>query len=212
MWYVILNDWRIILKRKYDTLLLNKLYIPIHIIDWKRSINLLYAKEARSLDQDLLPYNFEDWVTLCNMPDFDDTYYHYVNSVSLKVAVPDILVLHDYKLVPRRDIKFTRENVFHRDDSKCAYCGKKFKRDELTIDHIIPKSKGGDNSWRNTISSCKICNNKKADRTPKEAGMKLLFHPTEPKWTDALSKAAARPNLRPNWLTFMKSIGVNEDD
>lgn len=200
------------MKRRYDTLVLNKLYVPIHIIDWKRSINLLYAKEARSLDQDLIPYNFEDWVTLCNMPDFDNSYYNYINSISLSVAVPDILVLRDYKLIPRRDIKYSRDNVFHRDDNRCAYCGKHFKRGELTIDHVIPKSKGGDNSWKNIISSCKKCNNKKGDRTLEEAGMKLLFQPTEPKWKDAISKAATRPNLRPNWLIFMKSIITNDDN
>jgi len=196
------------MKRSYDTLVLNKLYIPIHIVSWKRSVSLLYQEIARSLDQDLIPYSYEDWVVYSNLPGFDETYYKFVQSSSVRLAIPDILVLRDYKLIPKRDIKFTRENVFHRDNQKCAYCGRKFKMSDLTIDHIVPKSKGGNNSWKNTISSCKSCNNKKADRTPKEAGMRLLFQPTEPRWVDSFSKITKNPNIRPTWLKFLNSIGA----
>jgi 5-methylcytosine-specific restriction endonuclease McrA len=197
------------MKKQYDTLVLNKLYIPIHIISWKRSISLLYQDLAKSLDQDLIPYAYDDWIEYSNLPGFDETYYNYVHSTHITMAVPDILVLSKYDRLPKRDVKFTRENIFHRDDSKCAYCGGKFRREKLTIDHILPKSKGGTNDWKNTISACKACNNVKADRTPEEAKMPLLYKPTEPRWTDGLSKAAGnKPNLRPNWSKFLDFIGA----
>ncbi len=196
------------MKRKYDTLVLNKLYIPIHLISWKRAVSLLYQDLAHSLDPDLMPYDYDSWIKYAQQPHFDDGYYNYVHSSQITMPVPDILVLRKFDKLPMRDVKFTRENVFHRDINKCAYCGRRFKRDELTIDHIVPKSHGGDNSWKNTISACKKCNNVKADRTPTQAGMPLLFEPKEPKWTDGLSKVKSRPDVRPNWSKFLEAVGA----
>lgn len=196
------------MKKKYLTLVLNKYYYPIHLISWKRAISLLYQGIALSLDQDFIAYNYDSWVDYSRLPDFDETYYNFVSSPSITVAVPDVLVLKKYEHLPMRDVKYTRENVFHRDKNRCAYCGKKFKNADLTIDHIIPKSRGGDNSWKNTITSCKFCNNKKADRTPREADMILLYRPIEPRWTDALSKVKSYPDVRPTWIKFLDSIGA----
>lgn len=139
---------------------------------------------------------------------FDDSYYTYIHSVSVTIAVPDILVLKKYDKLPRRDVKFTRENIIHRDKYKCAYCGKKLKQGQLTIDHITPKSKGGTNSWTNTITACKACNNKKGDKTPQQANMPLLFQPLEPRWTASLSTISGKPNIRPNWLKFLNAVGL----
>jgi len=195
------------MKTRYDTLILNRLYIPNHIVSWQRAVSLLYQGAARSLDMDLIPYDWDSWIEYSRLPGFDDTYYNYVNSTSLKVAVPDILVLSTYDRLPIRDVKATRENIFARDHNKCAYCGQQFKRVELTIDHIIPKSHGGNNSWKNCISSCKSCNHKKSDKTPEQAGMPLKFKPTEPKWCDALHKVIKNQNIRPNWMKFLGGIG-----
>jgi len=177
-------------------------------VNWRKSVSTLYQGIARSLDQDLIPYEYEDWLAYSNHPAFDDTYYNFVHSVNITIPVPDILVLKKYDRLPQRDVKYTRENIFHRDNHLCAYCGKKFKLDQLTVDHIKPKSKGGDNTWKNTITSCKACNNKKSDKTLVEAGMTLLFEPKEPRWCDTLSKMASRPELRPNWSKFLSSIGA----
>ena len=196
------------MKKYYDTLVLNKLYIPLHIISWKRSVSLLYQGIAKSLDQDMIPYEYNDWIEYCNLPGFDETYYKYVHSSTVSIAIPDILVLKNYDRLPRRDTKYTRENLFHRDSYKCAYCGKKFKKGELTVDHILPRSKGGKNDWKNTITSCKPCNNIKADRTPEQARMKLLYMPREPKWADSFSKTRSNPSIRPNWIKFLDAIGA----
>jgi 5-methylcytosine-specific restriction endonuclease McrA len=82
-----------------------------------------------------------------------------VHSINKRIAVPDILTLRNYDQLPKRDIKYSRESIIQRDKYICGYCGKKFKKDQLTIDHILPKSFGGKNTWKNTITSCKACNN-----------------------------------------------------
>ena len=196
------------MKQKYDTVVLNKIWVPIHLVSWQRAISLLYQGAARSLDMDLIAYDWKDWLDYTNLPEFDETYYNYVSSSNLTIAVPDVICLKKYDRLPMRDVKATRENLFKRDGHKCAYCGKKFNRIDLTVDHIIPKSHGGKNGWKNCITACKVCNHSKADRTPEQAGMPLKFQPTEPKWSDAFSKISKNPNIRPNWAKFMEFIGA----
>ena len=81
-------------------------------------------------------------------------------------------------MVYKNKVPFSKRNIIVRDGEKCMYCGKEGGR--LTIDHIIPKSKGGKTTWENCISSCKECNSKKADRTPSKAGMHLIKRPYQP--------------------------------
>lgn len=76
--------------------------------------------------------------------------------------------------------RFSKKKLFHRDNYKCAYCGK----EATTVDHIVPRSRGGETTWLNTISSCLKCNHKKGSKTLEESGMKLLFTPYEPSWYD----------------------------
>ena len=76
-----------------DTLVLNKLYIPIHIVSWKRAVSLLYQDLAYSLDQELIAYSYKDWLEYTNNPGFDETYYNMVHSTTITMAVPDILLL-----------------------------------------------------------------------------------------------------------------------
>ena len=83
--------------------------------------------------------------------------------------------------VPNKELPFCRENIFIRDDFTCQYCGRKFGYDELTLDHVYPKSRSGPDIWENIVACCKECNQKKADRTPKEARMRLLRRPYRPK-------------------------------
>jgi hypothetical protein len=195
-------------KKPYDTLVLNKHWAAVHIIGYRRCISLIYQGHARPLDDDFIPYTYEDWVKFSTLPKVLDGDYATINTVSMKIAVPDIIVLNDYAKLNAKDVKYSRENLFHRDKFICQYCGKMFKRDELTVDHIIPKSLGGNNDWCNVVASCRPCNSKKADRTIKQAGMKLLKYPTEPKWFSPIHKVSASPNIRTNWKKFLKIGGV----
>lgn len=100
--------------------------------------------------------------------------------------LPTIIRLVKYISAPYKKIVLSRENVFKRDNHTCAYCGTVGKR--LTVDHIHPKSRGGANSWENLITSCFGCNNKKDNRTPSEAGMKLLYKPFKPNYFSFMCK------------------------
>ena len=93
------------------------------------------------------------------------------------IFIPSVIRLRAYRHVPIRMQVVSRKNIILRDGERCLYCGEKFKPQDLTLDHVIPKSRGGDNSWTNLVSCCRVDNHRKADRTPEEAGMKLIRRP-----------------------------------
>ncbi len=88
-----------------------------------------------------------------------------------KFQVPKVLVLKKYIKLPDRMYKPNRRNIFLRDNYSCAYCEKQLEQGELSVDHVLPKSRGGKETWENLVTSCKTCNCLKGDRTPEEAGM-----------------------------------------
>ena len=168
-------------KKPYDTLVLNKAWVPVNIVDYKGCMKYICQDAASSLDSDFIAYNFEDWITYSTLPRVIDDGHSFVNTVSHKIAIPDIIVLHKYDRLPQREVKFTRQSVFERDGHICQYCGGKFPRDKLQKEHVIPKAQGGESNWNNIVAACMACNSIKRDRTPEQAGMKLLRKPKEPK-------------------------------
>ncbi|HEY3250168.1 MAG TPA: HNH endonuclease [Ignavibacteria bacterium] len=101
-----------------------------------------------------------------------------IRSVHRAMPFPTIVRLRIYIRVPYKKIVLSRKNILRRDHHKCQYCHRADL--PLTIDHIIPKSKGGDDSWENLIAACVRCNNKKGDRSPEDSGMHLIKKPTKP--------------------------------
>ena len=93
------------------------------------------------------------------------------------IYLPSVIRLRTYRHVPIRMQVTSRKNIFLRDGERCMYCGEKFKTSDLTLDHVIPKSRGGPQTWSNLVSCCKRDNHRKGDRTPEEAGMKLIHKP-----------------------------------
>jgi len=93
------------------------------------------------------------------------------------IPMPSVVRLLEYRRVPAHLTRITRKNFYLRDRYRCQYCGKRFRGQDLTLDHIIPKSRGGPDTWENLVSCCKICNQLKDNRTPAEAGMILLHKP-----------------------------------
>jgi 5-methylcytosine-specific restriction endonuclease McrA len=161
-------------------LLLDSSYYPIQIIDWKRAMILFFTDRAEVVEhhQDLE-----------------------INSTNKSYKLPKVMRLFgSFKNFSR--VKFNRSNIFYRDRHQCQYCGDKFKADELTFDHVMPKSRGGLSSWENIVSCCATCNNKKAARTPEEWGKKLLKIPIEPKWTPMMVLRLSKPerSLFSSWL------------
>lgn len=134
-------------------LLLNASYEPLNICSWKRAIALMIKGKAQEVE-------------------------HLDSLIGENLYSPAVIRLNYYVAVPEKELPFSKLNILARDNNTCQYCGKQCN--DLTLDHVFPKSRGGGYTWENIVAACKECNQKKADRTPKEAGMKLLRKPFRP--------------------------------
>lgn len=133
-----------------------------------------------------------------------------VHSASKTFQLPSVLRLNQYihqKFT--NSIRFCRDNVYLRDNYTCQYCHKEFPRRKLTLDHVQPLSRGGTNSWGNVVAACGPCNNKKADKTPKEAGMPLLKAPTRPKHLTSAMLPNNSEGCPPSWLNYLPFFNVD---
>ena len=101
-----------------------------------------------------------------------------IRTISTSYPYPSVIRLTTYIRIPYRKIELSRKNILRRDKNTCQYCGK--KSSSLTIDHVIPRSRGGSDTWENLVGACVRCNNRKGNQTPAEAEMKLQNKPTRP--------------------------------
>lgn len=124
-----------------------------------------------------------------------------IRSSSLAILPPEVIVLTEYDGLAERSVVFSRRNLFKRDRYTCQYCGAQPGPEELTMDHVKPKSKGGISSWENCVLACVKCNKIKADRTPEQAGMKLRKIPKKPSWK-ALAQISPH-DCRESWDAFL---------
>jgi 5-methylcytosine-specific restriction endonuclease McrA len=164
-----------------DTLVLNRSFRAVAVADWRRAVTLVYMGLAEALDEELTPYDFAAWIAASS--NWVEAPSGFVASPSARFAVPEVIRLVRYDRVPHREVAFTRHNVFARDRHRCAYCGERRKTEELDLDHVIPRSRGGPHEWTNVVTSCRPCNLRKADSLPDEAGMPLKTRPVKPRWT-----------------------------
>lgn len=178
-------------------LVLNKLFQPVHITTVRRAFCLLAKSYVRVVAEDIRTYDFAEW--LDEEPDEGE---EYVATPTRHVRVPRIVLLTDFDRLPRRDVKFSRRNVYLRDGSRCQYCGRALPFAELNLDHVIPTSRGGQSTWENVVSSCVGCNSRKRNRIPEEAGLRLLKKPDRPRWQAFMSLVAAE-TIHPSWRTFL---------
>ena len=121
------------------------------------------------------------------------------------LRVPRILHLLRYKRTPRPAVRLTRRNLMLRDDHSCQYCGKRPPLRELNLDHVVPRCRGGGDSWENLVTSCRNCNLKKGHRTPREAGMVLRSRPRKPHWTTTAQILMAQREPFSEWEPFLKA-------
>ena len=185
-----------------DTLVLNRNYHAVHISSWEKAVSLLYQGHAEAVDENLQTYDFENWCELSRQMKSNDK--GFVHSSTLRVAVPEVIRLTRYDRLPRQEVKFSRHNVYSHYGNKCCYCGRQFPTSELNLDHVIPRSRGGPTNWYNIVLSCLPCNKHKEDRTPEEAGMRLLVKPSRPKWQGIKSIVVKSPVPIPvSWQTLL---------
>lgn len=191
-----------------NVLVLNKLYLPIHIVKARRAFALLCREVAEviSIEENRFEtHDFESWIELSALraafPDEDDG-HDYVRTVSLEIRVPRIIRLLVYDRLPKRAVKFNRRNLYARDESHCQYCGRRFPTPELTLDHVVPRSRGGSSTWANLVCCCVACNSRKGGRLPEEAGMRLIRSPFKPR-RSPLIRITIRDERYKSWRHFV---------
>jgi 5-methylcytosine-specific restriction endonuclease McrA len=162
-----------------SVLVLNRLYQPVNITTVRRAVTLLYQGTAKAIDREFQTFDFESWAELS--AEVHDT--DVLHTVARTIRIPRVIILQVFERFPRLHVRFSRQNIYLRDKLTCQYCGKRFARSDLNLDHVIPRSRGGRTSWENVVCSCIPCNLKKGSRTPEEARMGLLREPTRPRWS-----------------------------
>lgn len=162
-------------------LVLNASYEPLNITSWRRAVVLLLKGKAEQLE-------------------------HNGQLIYQDLPIPTVIRLRQYVKVPYKEIPLTRRNLLERDRHTCQYCN--YKGEELTLDHVLPRSRGGDDSWENLVTACVRCNVKKGNRTPKEANMALNYQPRRP-YSSLLFEISkyTRENSNQEWRKYV--IGIN---
>ena len=181
-------------------LVLNRHLQPVQITTAKRAFVLLYGGAAHALDETGDAYDFEVWRTL-PLREKDDA----IPIIGGRLRIPRVLHLHRYDRTPRATIRLTRRNLMFRDAHQCQYCGKRPPLRELNIDHVLPRSRGGADSWENLVTACRICNLRKGWKTPEEANMRLARRPARPKWSTTAQILLGAPSRFQEWEPFLKA-------
>jgi 5-methylcytosine-specific restriction endonuclease McrA len=189
-----------------SVLVLNRFYMAVHVINVRRAFTLLFRElaEVVHLEQgQYANYNFDSWREISELKaNFKEPHDDWIKAVNFEIQVPRVIRLLFYDRLPKQAVRFNRRNIFARDLNRCQYCGRKFPTTELSLDHVIPRSRGGETSWENIVCSCVKCNVKKGGRTPQEANMHLIRHPVKPKRSPLLSLKLGNPKYE-SWKTFL---------
>ena len=182
-------------------LVLNRLWQAVNVCTVDRALTLLFTGHAQVVHQegeDFQTFGFSQWCDFSERVDHEDV----MRSISIRIRIPRIILLMFFDRMPNKEVKFTRQNVFERDHNMCQYCGKKFDRKEMNIDHVVPRQRGGLTTWTNIVCSCIDCNRRKANRTPEEAHMKLIRKPKKPRWRPFLEIQFSR-SADHSWRHFL---------
>ncbi len=181
-------------------LVLNRYFAPLRLTTTRRALVLLYAGSARALDEGGELYAFPEWLALPPRQQ-DDV----VPLVSGALRVPRVLQLARYDKRPRVELRLTRKNLLLRDEGRCQYCGAQPTPRDLNVDHVLPRSRGGRDSWENLVISCKRCNLTKGQRTPEEANMHLRARPSRPRWSTSTHILLSAKQPYAEWEPFLQA-------
>lgn len=185
-------------------LVLNKGWTPIAITTVKRGFSLVFKDHASIIHPTTYElFSMERWFAdFSSSADGAEPDFAFVRTTSVFVRLPEVVVLGRYNGVPNKELAFNRRNVFRRDNFTCQYCGGKPGMKCLSIDHVMPSSRGGGNSWLNCVVACVKCNTRKGNRTPYEANMPLIALPDKPTWNDGVDAGEQAPA---SWSAFIKA-------
>ncbi len=198
-----------------SVLVLNRAFMAVHVVNVRRAFGLMYRELAEVIDVEdgqYANYDFESWLLISDLrTDESDPHRDWVRSVSFEIQVPRVIRLLFYDRVPKHSLRFNRRNLFARDNHRCQYCGTHVPQQELSMDHVLPRSRGGTTTWENIVCCCVRCNSAKGGRTPKEARMPLLKKPVKPRFNPLLVQKLDNPKYV-SWKSFLKGAGYSSSD
>jgi 5-methylcytosine-specific restriction endonuclease McrA len=171
-----------VLLQHRKVLVLNKNWTPVGTTTLQDAITKVFSTysdgtpKAKIIEpESYQTFTWDDWSKLKPLATDEK-----IATVNMCFRIPEIIVLTRYEKLPKPKVHFSRRTLYKRDKLTCQYCGKQPGSEELTIDHVIPRSQGGTTTWENCVLACVDCNRKKANKTPKQARMKLLKEPMKP--------------------------------
>jgi len=164
-----------------QVLLLNLSYEPLKVIDWRKAITLLCLGKVEVIEE----------------------YGRDVRSVSVAIRLPSVVRLLRMVKRPRHPVRFSRRNIYARDRYRCQYCGCKLPVEDLTYDHVLPRSRGGRTEWENIVTCCVTCNRRKGGRTPEEAQMSLIRKPSRPSWIPEIRITVGIKEIPTSWRDYL---------
>jgi len=189
-----------------SVLVLNRSFVAVHITNVRRAITLLFRQMAEVVhieEGHYAAHTLDSWRELSALrSDFRRPDEDWVRAIGYDLQAPRVIRLVSCDRGPRQGLRFNRRNVFARDGNQCQYCGKQFPTSELSLDHVVPRSRGGITSWENIVCACVACNVRKGGRTPPEARMNLVRHPLKPKRSPLLSIKLGNPKYE-SWKSFV---------
>jgi 5-methylcytosine-specific restriction endonuclease McrA len=171
-------------------LVLNASFEPLHVVSWQRAIQLLFQGKVEVVEES----------------------EQEIRTVRITMKMPAVLRLLKYvPLGGRKNIvRFSRTNIFLRDRNVCQYCGDKFNKAHLTLDHVVPIVQGGRKCWENIVTACKPCNQTKGGRTPGQASMHLIRKPKQPLWLPAANLTFGVTKTPERWKLYLH-LGAETD-
>ncbi len=193
-------------------LVLNKHYAAVRVVPARRALCMIFKSIAEIVsveDNTWYSYDFESWREVSELrARYEREHHEWIRCVRFELAVPRIIRLLYYDRLPRRAVKLNRRNIYARDRNRCQYCGGKYPTSELSLDHVVPKSRGGLTSWTNLVCSCVTCNVRKGGRTPREAHMRLITEPVKPKRSPMITIRLTSEKYQ-SWKQFLDAAYWN---
>ncbi len=193
-------------------LVLNRAYAAMRVVSARRAFCLLARCIAEIIHVDsaddgtigeFVSYDLKSWIQISALQrEFERERHDWVKTVRFEIAVPRIIRLLGYDRIPDQTVKLNRRNLFARDRNQCQYCGRHFPTADLSIDHVLPRTQGGIDSWENLVCACIRCNARKGGRTPEQASMKMIRRPVRPARNPVIALRLGHDKYR-SWKTFL---------
>lgn len=171
------------------TLVLDQGYQPHRVVSWQRAVTMLFDGKVEVVEE----------------------YDEEIRSLYISIKMPAVVRLLHRVRGKKQAVKFSRINVATRDAFRCQYCGTKHVLSKLTYDHVVPRSQGGRTTWENIVMSCYSCNEEKANRTPAEAGMRLMRVPVKPTFLPVITMRFDVTNIPDAWVNWIYWNGALEE-